>query len=134
MKIQERIRLKHLYDSICCVCAKNKKRSITQNDQNPIIQFYNMTIIKDPQAKEDYYQHHIICSSCCDFMSKQFKSELGEKTILQILDGAHKSLSLVLDCKLCGVEHSIFIKPNNNKPVVANKNNDKACCGGCNIY
>jgi len=69
-------------------------------------------------------------------MSQTIKDKDGEKKIFKILDGDHKSVSLNLDCKLCGVNHSIFIMPNNNNNI-QNKNNNsnnKACCAGCNIF
>ena len=134
LKNNEKIRLKHLYDSVCCACGKNKKTTVGQNDQSPIIQFNKLSITKDPNAVDNFYKYHVICSSCCDYISKRFKTKLGERSISQIIDVAHKSLSLELDCKLCGVNHSTHVLTNDPIAIKNIKSNDKACCGGCNIF
>ena len=62
-------------------------------------------------------------------MNKTFTTKVGDKSAIQILNNLNKSIELVLDCKICGVDHRTLILPN-----APQANNKKACCGGCSIF
>lgn len=125
LKTQERARLRHLYESTCCVCAKNKK------NKNPVVEFFNISINKESNIDNCNTISHIICNSCVNYMNKTIKSGSVSKDILNILETTSLPLRLELDCKLCGIDHSTLIYPNIRLP---SKSTNKDCCGGCNIF
>ncbi len=131
LKRQEKTKLKYLYDTTCSVCSINKKKN-KNNDNNAIINFYNIKIKKNPNAVSNFYDHHIVCNLCVENINDKFTSKMKNVSLSDILDKMHKSLEFVVFCKLCSVEHSTFILPNSTSN---NKNNNNNCCsGGCNIF
>lgn len=61
--------------------------------------------------------------------------------MLHILNTLKKNLEIALDCKICGISHSIMIYANDinmnivNKPNANSHNNKNNCCGGgCTMF
>lgn len=153
---KEKTRLINDFENLCCICLKNKKKNKSNTSEDDDL--FNLKIHNKKNISEEHFcENHIICSICIHDQGKVYSSQFS---IISQISSSKFCKNVIVECKICGLDHKTDINPNiksnsienintnqnintnpnekniinpinNSNPVIIKK---KTCCNGCNIF